>query len=312
LATQPGTTEGIVEVEASDGFHTGAARSQGLFSVGQKDPLWASIHGPGDGAQLVQGKPVRLEGSGYDLEDGLLAGSALSWSSNQDGSLGSGSVLTTALSVGTHTLTVAATDSQGGSATGTVSVMVLPDFDGDGLTDDYEQQYSVLSWWNGADAAIDSDDDGLVNRAEAEWGTHPNLSDTDGDGVSDGEEVGGGSNPTDSNSVPMTPVLVPGHESLTFSAAVGSEDVLEQLFLLMSNTPARIEWTASDDAPWLTLNVVNGQTPSLLTVTVNPLSLGPGRQVAHITFTSEAGTVIVPVYVDIHGSRLYLPMMKNS
>jgi hypothetical protein len=214
--------------------------------------------------------------------------------------------------VGSHSLTLSAMDSQGGLVQVATAVTVLPDFDRDGLSDEYEQQYSVLSWWNGADAAIDSDGDGLVNRAEAEWGTHPNNSDTDGDGVSDGEEVGGGSDPTDDSSVPTAPVLVPGHESLTITVAEGNMDMVEQLFLLMSSTPAPLEWTASDDVPWLTLDMTNGRTPSLLTITVNPLSLSPGRHTAHLIFTSEAGTVIVPVHVDMPGTRIYLPIMRNS
>lgn len=311
LARQPGTTRGIVEVEASDGFYTGAGRSDGFFSVGQKDPLWAAIHGPVDGAELVQGQPVRLDGSGYDLEDGALSGDALSWSSDQDGSLGSGGVLSATLSVGPHTLTLQAMDSQGGSVPGTVSVMVLPDFDGDGLSDDYEQQYGVLSWWNGGDAAIDSDGDGLVNRAEAAWGTHPNRSDTDGDGVPDGEEAGGGSDPTDAESVPVDPELVPGRASLIFSVAAGTAGVLQQPFLLLSSAPPRIAWTASESAPWLELDTLSGRTPSVLTVTVDPSSLGPGRHTAQMTFSSDAGNVTVPIHVDLPGSRLYLPLVQK-
>lgn len=37
--------------------------------------------------------------------------------------------------------------------------------------------------------AADSDDDGLSNKDEEAWGSNPELADTDGDGIPDGEEV---------------------------------------------------------------------------------------------------------------------------
>lgn len=46
---------------------------------------------------------------------------------------------------------------------------------------------------------LDSDGDGLLNCAEADHGTDPNLFDTDGDGLGDGMEIGY-SNPTDFDS----------------------------------------------------------------------------------------------------------------
>lgn len=42
---------------------------------------------------------------------------------------------------------------------------------------------------NPADAALDPDNDGLSNRREFLFGTDPRNADTDGDGVSDGDEV---------------------------------------------------------------------------------------------------------------------------
>ncbi|MBQ6338995.1 MAG: Midasin, partial [Kiritimatiellae bacterium] len=58
------------------------------------------------------------------------------------------------------------------------------------------------------DASVDPDGDGLTNAQECEWGTNPRGADenndgvpdgqdTDGDCVSDGVEVGQGSDPAD-------------------------------------------------------------------------------------------------------------------
>jgi len=53
------------------------------------------------------------------------------------------------------------------------------------------------------DADEDSDNDGLTNLEEYNYGTDPNNSDTDADGYSDYEEIQNGSDPLDPNSHPI-------------------------------------------------------------------------------------------------------------
>ncbi len=310
LSVQPGGDQGIVEVEASDGFHTATARSNGTFSVGAKDPLWASIHAPSAAQAFVQGRPIWFEGSAYDLEDGVLSGVALRWFSDRDGEIGSGSLCTATLTVGTHTITLRAIDSQNGQIERTAGVVILPDFDGDGLADAYEQQYSQLSPWNAADAAQDSDGDGLVNRAEAEWGTHPGQQDTDGDGIFDGAEVSGGSLPTDATSMPAEPGLVLSHTTLTFQADADTTQ-LERRIFLANRTPSSLAWQATDDADWLTFDTTAGGTPTSLTVRVDASALGDGRHTATITFISNSGelTALVEVIKGEALPDLYLPLI---
>ena len=43
------------------------------------------VESPAGGAVFAKGQGFVLDSSGYDIEDGLLAGSALSWSSSIDG-----------------------------------------------------------------------------------------------------------------------------------------------------------------------------------------------------------------------------------
>ena len=62
------------------------------------------------------------------------------------------------------------------------------DRDADGMPDRWEL-LNDLDPENAGDAAQDADNDGLNNLAEFSAGTDPNNSDTDGDGLSDGDEV---------------------------------------------------------------------------------------------------------------------------
>ena len=53
------------------------------------------------------------------------------------------------------------------------------------------------------DPESDSDNDGLSDSAERDYGSDPLLADTDGDGFTDGEEVAAGTSPTDIDDIPM-------------------------------------------------------------------------------------------------------------
>ncbi|MGD8590574.1 MAG: tandem-95 repeat protein, partial [Chromatiales bacterium] len=85
-----------------------------------------SITSPVDGASFEAGTAVAFTGSATDTEDGDAAVTAtISWSSSLDGALGSGaSVTTSGLSVGTHIITASVSDSDGLTASDTVSVTI--------------------------------------------------------------------------------------------------------------------------------------------------------------------------------------------
>ena len=75
--------------------------------------LVAAIVSPPTGMSFPANTKIRLEATGSDLEDGSLGDAAFSWSSDRDGALGTGQVLETNLSIGTHTITLIARDSSG-------------------------------------------------------------------------------------------------------------------------------------------------------------------------------------------------------
>ena len=80
-----------------------------------------SITSPANGASFPYGTSISFAGSAADAQDGDLTGS-LAWTSNLDGSIGTGSAFSAVLSAGTHTITASVTDS--GELTGNAGITV--------------------------------------------------------------------------------------------------------------------------------------------------------------------------------------------
>jgi Subtilase family/Bacterial Ig domain len=79
-----------------------------------------TITAPANGSSFTQGTSISFTGSATDTEDGNLSAS-LAWTSSLNGAIGSGaSFSTSALSVGSHTITASVTDS--GSLSGSASI----------------------------------------------------------------------------------------------------------------------------------------------------------------------------------------------
>jgi len=111
---------------ASDGFNVATDDSDQSFSVANNVPE-VDIAGPVSGEFFTGVQGVALTGSALDAENGLLEGSQLQWSSSIDGALGSGEVLDISaaeLSEGEHSITLTATDADGGVGTATVEISI--------------------------------------------------------------------------------------------------------------------------------------------------------------------------------------------
>jgi len=117
----------LIGVRVSDGLNTAHDESDAVFQVATKPPQ-AFIYAPEeDEASLTKGRRASFAGRGHDLEDGLLPAGSLSWSSSLDGFLGTGYSLVTAdLSLGTHQITLTATDSQSLTGTTDITIQVSP------------------------------------------------------------------------------------------------------------------------------------------------------------------------------------------
>jgi hypothetical protein len=71
-----------------------------------------AIDHPADGTTMPAGLHVTFVGHASDPTDGTLTGASLVWRSDLDGMLGTGAMVVTTLAhVGTHTITLTATDS---------------------------------------------------------------------------------------------------------------------------------------------------------------------------------------------------------
>lgn len=174
-----------IEISVWDGSST--ATESFALSVLFNNPPVVGILSPLDSDSFAASDVISFQATATDAEDGSLS-SAVQWDSSLDGNIGSGAIVMSTLSPGTHTITATATDSLGKSTSQSVdiSVAVQGDSDGDGLDDSWEIAFFGDLSQNGAG---DYDSDGLSNLDEATLMTTPTLPDSDGDGISDGDEV---------------------------------------------------------------------------------------------------------------------------
>ena len=120
-----GSGRAVFRVVASDGTRSTTAQSA-VFTVAENPPD-VIVHSPDDGRILGGPGTVVLDATGIDAEDGVLADTALVWTSDLDGQIAATAaarIPTDTLSEGTHVLTVTATDSSAMTASASVTVTV--------------------------------------------------------------------------------------------------------------------------------------------------------------------------------------------
>ena len=140
----------------------------GFIPAGSNQPPTASITQPANNASFVQGVSVSFAGSGNDPETGALSGGALTWTSDRDGPIGTGTSFSkTNLSVGTHVITLTATDAQSATGTATRSITITPAVSNQPPTASFTVTCPALQCT--FDASSSTDDVGIVTYAWT-WG----------------------------------------------------------------------------------------------------------------------------------------------
>lgn len=121
----PGATgTARIKVVVSDGVNSAAAVSA-PFSVPRKALQDVQILAPLANAAYPRETEVQFEGTAYDVDDGMLDDTAVTWRSSLDGVLGNGAFLaTTALRPGTHAITMSAVDSDGNTREAATTVRI--------------------------------------------------------------------------------------------------------------------------------------------------------------------------------------------
>jgi hypothetical protein len=195
----------VITATATDSESNPGAASLGLTVNANVAPV-VGISTPADGATVLRTDVVSFEGSATDAEDGDL-GSALTWTSSLDGSIGSGESFALAnLTVGAHQILASVIDAHGASGSAAISLNVeacAPGIDPDGdEVCDGQDNCPLVSNPDQADAdgdglgdvcdvcptsatiSVDPDGDGVcVDNCPAV--ANPGQEDGDGDGVGD-------------------------------------------------------------------------------------------------------------------------------
>jgi PKD repeat protein len=127
-----GTGASISPSTLSNGSHTitasvtdtGGKTGTSSITLTVNAPPVVSITSPQNGATAPFGSPVNLTATATDPEDGNLS-ATIAWTSSLDGSLGTGaSIGPSTLTIGTHTITASVTDTNGKTASNSITITV--------------------------------------------------------------------------------------------------------------------------------------------------------------------------------------------
>ncbi len=97
---------------------------------------------------------------------------------------------------------------------------------------------------------------------------------------------------------PANPSIGASPASFSFSATAGGANPANQSLSITNTGGGTLNWSATDDATWLTISPTSGTAPSSVTLSVNITGLAAGTYNGNITITATGATnspVTVPV-----------------
>ncbi|HZF41650.1 MAG TPA: S8 family serine peptidase, partial [Blastocatellia bacterium] len=103
---------------------------------------------------------------------------------------------------------------------------------------------------------------------------------------------------------PTQPTIGVNPTSLSFTATAGGSNPANQTISITNTGAGTLNWTATDDAPWLTVSPASGTAPSTLTASVNISGLAAGTYNGTITISATGASntpVSVPVTLTVNG-----------
>jgi subtilisin family serine protease len=104
---------------------------------------------------------------------------------------------------------------------------------------------------------------------------------------------------------PTQPTIGVNPTSLSFTATAGGSNPANQTISITNTGAGTLNWTATDNAPWLTVSPTSGTAPSTLTASVNISGLAAGTYNGTITISATGATntpVNVPVTLTVNGA----------
>jgi len=139
------TLQGLIRVQASDGFDSATDVSDGVFEVTNNAPSVA-IDSPLLNPVFSGSQLIRFEASAFDREEGLLGPAAFAWASNVEGQFMTGNgfeLLASDFAQGPHWVTVTATDADGAPASAAIELWI--DVPGLLFADGFEAGFAAWS-----------------------------------------------------------------------------------------------------------------------------------------------------------------------
>ncbi len=307
---------GRLRITASDGFNTTQAISE-MFFIQPGNPI-AIIQEPVDGQVITEGGMLSLVGAAFASE----SGDPVDYNWYYDGSYAaSGQYIYTDLTdIGAHTLGLEVIANGLPSAMTTVTITVVPDFDHDGLPNEYEQANGINPL-DRSDSAADPDGDGLSTLIEFQIGTSPGTADSDGDKVNDGDELAAGGFPIDPGSVPSSsPVLQVGAAEFGFIYRQGDPFPDPWSIWVTNGGGGTLDWSAHSSAAWLSIGAASGSAPGELVVSADPTGLAAGVYYASLSVTAlgaSGSPMSIPVWMRVYDAsgainyQMFLPVLSR-